>query len=162
MCGSARRGIVRPTWDKTWMDVAAIIGQRSLCDLAKVGAVIVTRDNRVASAGYNGPAPGLRIRQDCHVWCPRGSSPGSGSACMALHAEANALMRADWTEIQGGTIYSSAATCENCAKLVAGSGIARLVHCVLNERDRARDPGKVEKYLALCNVRTERITQWDG
>ena len=36
------------------------VAKRSLCDRRQVGAVIVSADNRVQAAGYNGPRPGYQ------------------------------------------------------------------------------------------------------
>jgi dCMP deaminase len=141
------------------MNVALQIGPRSRCSRAQVGAVIVTHDNRVAAMSYNGPPKGLEISGPCEEWCPRamGDSPlgADYSSCDAIHAESNAIARADFTEIQGGTIYVTHASCINCAKLVGNSGIARLVHRVTNA-DAHRQPEKVEAYLQKIGVEVNR------
>lgn len=142
------------------MQVAEIMGRRSRCARAQVGAVIVTRDNRLASAGYNGPAKGLMLKGDCTNWCPRAMGKTELSsdygACSTIHAEANALLRADFTEIQGGTVYVSHSSCINCAKLVANSGLKTLVHRV-SDADLHRNPDAVEQYLRETGVAVVRI-----
>lgn len=75
--------------------------------------------------------------------------------CEAIHAEANALVRADFTQIQGGTIYVSHSSCINCAKLVANSGLVRLVHHV-SEADLHRNPDEVEEYLSSSGIEVFR------
>lgn len=153
--------MTRPSWQGTWMPVAEILGQRSRCARAQVGAVIVTRDNRVASVGYNGPAKGLMLRGDCRNWCPRAMGKTDLSAdygaCSTIHAEANALLRADYTQIQGGTIYVSHSSCINCAKLVANSGLKKLVHKV-TDADAHRNPDEVETYLRQTGVEAVRVS----
>ncbi|MBA3372061.1 MAG: dCMP deaminase family protein [Actinomycetota bacterium] len=47
--------------------------------------------------------------------------------CVAIHAEANALLFADHGDRDGSSLYSSAAPCFSCAKLIANSGIAEVV-----------------------------------
>lgn len=141
------------------MDVARTIGRRSWCTRAQVGAVVVTADNRVASTSYNGPAAGLGLSGPCTEWCPRGKGEVTANAdygsCATIHAEANGLLRANFTDIQGGTIYVSHSSCINCAKLVANSGLARLVHHV-TEADMHRNPDQVEKYLRSAGLVVDR------
>ncbi len=148
----------RPSWDQTWLAVASTIALRSRCSKRQVGAVIVTRDNRVAAVSYNGPPRGAQLNGPCANWCPRaqfGETSPEYANCRSIHAEANALLRADWTEIQGGTIYVSSASCVNCAKLVANSGLRRLVHVVRPE-DHYRDPDTVEELLRECGLSVAR------
>jgi deoxycytidylate deaminase len=77
------------------------------------------------------------------------------STCDSIHAESNAIARANFTEIQGGTIYVTHASCINCAKLVGNSGIVRLVHRV-TEADAHRQPQQVEEYLRTIGVEVTR------
>lgn len=150
----------RPSWDEVWSRIAATFGERSRCHRAQIGAVIVTTDNRLAAVGYAGPPSGLpTTKGDCRDWCPR-AQPGavlskSYDECATIHAEVNAIMRSDWHDRQGATVYVNGSTCQNCAKVVAGSGIARLVH-VVNEGDAHRAPEKVEEYLRSCGIDVER------
>jgi dCMP deaminase len=59
-------------------------------------------------------------------------------SCIAVHAEANALIHGDATRYRGGTIYvvsigpdgklhESQAPCDGCANLIAGGGVVRTV-----------------------------------
>lgn len=141
------------------MEMAITFAERSRCSRAKVGAVVVTADNRVASCGYNGPPKGLQVTGDCSKWCPRamGQTDLSAdySACESLHAEDNALLRADFTQIQGGTIYVSRAICIICARRIANSGLECAVHRVIPE-DEHRNPDRVEEYLRSVGLQVWR------
>lgn len=150
----------RPRWDEVWLQVAHAVAQRSLCDRARVGAVIVSKDNRVQAASYNGPAPGFAHgNMTCSTWCQRSTaiklSP-TYDDCPASHAEANAIARSDWSQLHGAAIYVTAATCYPCAKLIAQTGIRTLVHVVRPE-DMHRDPERVEDYLASVGITTYRV-----
>lgn len=120
----------RATWDETWEDVAGTIKWRSLCSKAKVGAVITDSDNRIVSTGYNGP-PAEFVHTDlpCKHWCPRGADQDAGTVypCYSVHAEANALLAGNRSTWQGGTMYVTKHPCLECAKLIANSGLARIV-----------------------------------
>uniref|UniRef100_A0AAU6R6L7 Deoxycytidylate deaminase n=1 Tax=Micrococcus phage Kurnik TaxID=3092208 RepID=A0AAU6R6L7_9CAUD len=148
----------RPTWEKTWLHVADVMAQRSRCDGAQVGAVIVDKNNRPVSTGYNGPPAGYPVPdgKTCESWCTRrmfsSREKSYGLACPTVHAEANALMFADRRTYEGGTIYVTASCCADCAKLIANSGIARVVMAV-RPQDAHRDPESVVKFLEDCGLR---------
>lgn len=118
----------------------------------------MTADNRVGSASYNGPARGDAVTGDCSTWCPRAMSSDRSStydSCRAIHAEANAITRSDWSQIQGATIYITGSMCINCARLVANSGVKRVVHRVLPEHEY-RNPKLVEEYLWSVGIEVVR------
>lgn len=126
----------RPSWDEVWLDVAEVVARRSLCDRDRVGAVIVDPRQRIVATGYNNPAAGFPHHGlPCTRWClrpGRASRPGVALAtdysdCPALHSEANALSVCDRSLREGGTIYITSHVCFPCAKLVANSGLARVV-----------------------------------
>lgn len=120
----------RPSWDETWMAVALTIAERSRCDGAKVGAVIVDPNNRICSTGYNGPPAATLLLGQCSNWCPRmitGERTKDYGNCLSIHAEANAIAFADRRTYEGGTIYVTGTICWDCGKIVANSGIARAV-----------------------------------
>lgn len=144
---------MRPSWNGVWITVARTVAERSLCSRAQVGAVIVSADNRVQSASYNGPVPGFdHDKQPCTAWCPRAKKePGDALSpeyldCAATHAEASALVRADRSQLEGASIYVSGAVCINCAKLICHTGIKTVFH-VVHATDAHRDPEVVEKFL---------------
>lgn len=150
----------RPSWDEVWLQVAYDVSERSLCWRRQVGAVIVSADNRVQAASYNGPQPGFtHDRLDCRHWCPRSLSDDKSadySACVASHAEASALVRADRSQLGGGTIFCTAGTCINCAKLIAHTELRRLVH-VVGPQDMHRNPDDVEAFLRGTGREVVRI-----
>lgn len=116
------------------MILAAAVATRADCTRRRVGAVILDQDHRVASTGYNGAPPG---RRGClEGGCPRGllnsaepySSYDSGPGmCVSNHAEANALLYADRSKIEGGTMYVTDKPCVGCTRLIANSGLAEVL-----------------------------------
>lgn len=121
------------------MEVARTIARRSLCSRDRVGAVIVSRDNRIVDTGYNGPPRGFAdVTTSCVHWCVRGRNSlaltqlGAGMStyddCPSLHAEQNALMFSDRRHRERGTIYVSSGVCGTCAKLIANSGLETVVY----------------------------------
>lgn len=121
----------------------------STCGKAKYFALITASDGRTVATGYNG---GPRTFEHCDTGgCPRlseGSPSGSDpSNCISLHAEVNALVHADHTLIQGGTIYVTGPPCFECAKAIGNSGLARVVWF-----DNGDDIDRVEGFLNACGV----------
>lgn len=123
---------VRPSWDEWGLNLAKAVATRADCSRAKHGAVILSFENRVVGTGYNGYPKGQR---GCLAGgCPRGAltaeqlphlapyHEGIGR-CDAIHAEANALLHADWREVQRGTMYITGQPCHGCLVLIKGSGL---------------------------------------
>lgn len=140
----------RPEWDELWLAVATLVGTRSRCDRRQIGAVAVTADNQVVATGYNGPPAHLEVEGNCGGWCDRGQSlvvSNTYDKCVAIHAEANLLLRADRSRLEDGTIYVSSTCCFDCAKLVANSGLARVVMVVDWIGDSYRAPERSIQFL---------------
>lgn len=154
---------MRPSWDQVWMTMADDIAPRSLCTRAQVGCVLVTADNQMAAATYNGPSPRFAHNDEpCTNWCERAVTPTeqlldprSYSNCETTHAEASALIRADASRLQGATIYVTGSVCINCARLIAHSGVTRVVHRV-DPENAYRSPEATEKYLTDLGIVVER------
>lgn len=123
-------GQVRPSWDSYYIGIARAVAARAECSRRQVGAVVV-QGRTIVATGFNGAPPGKPSCLDGA--CPRAAStatPGVGyaaSGCVVIHAEANALLRADWDQMQGATIYVTDEPCELCAPLIEAAGISRVV-----------------------------------
>lgn len=120
---------MRTSWDSTWLATASVVAARSKCSTRQVGAVLVSADNGYLVVGYNGPPAGMQAEGKCENWCPRssGQKKSDYTDCPAVHAEMNALLRADRSLLEGGTAYVSTAPCYTCAKALANSGVKRVV-----------------------------------
>lgn len=125
----------RATWDEWGLGIADAVAARADCSRRQVGAVIITADRRIVATGYNGAPSG---RSGCLTSgaCPRAWSgveslvtsydTGAG-ACIALHAEQNAVIRASWAEMEGSTLYVTCEPCPGCWRMITGTLLARLV-----------------------------------
>ena len=176
MSGFTETSHKRPTWDDTWMQVARVVALRSLCERDKVGAVVVSKSNRLLETGYNGPPSGfVTDGVGCSSWCSRamcstgpyfdGSNPDlprrpvlapDYSDCPSLHAEANALMRGDRSAREGGTIYVTSGVCFGCAKLIANSGLEQVVvdarTLIPPNTHKHRHADKSYEFLESCGI----------
>lgn len=123
----------RPSWDEYYMGIAEAVSLRGDCVRARHGAVVV-KNHKIVSTGYNGTPPGDARSCGATGECPRaldGSakhSEGQYDLCWATHAEANALLRASWEDLQGAEIYITGQPCPGCAKLISSSGISVVHH----------------------------------
>lgn len=151
---------MRPSFDDYFLGIAEAVAKRADCTRRLAGAVIVDKYQRIVSTGYNGAPAG---KPGCLTAgaCPRGraeaveplSSYDTGAgACIAVHAEANALLHGDATRYRGGVLYVVSLTfgagrngyycpqmgenvafhdaqqpCAGCARLIEGAGISRVV-----------------------------------
>jgi dCMP deaminase len=121
--------MARPDWAETWLSVARVMAERSLCARRQVGAVLV-KDNRIISTGYNGTPPGEAECLD--GGCPRGGLTGplpedyNAYPCLGIHAEANALLRAG-SVASGSVLYCTHRPCPQCQNLIMGAGVGMVV-----------------------------------
>jgi dCMP deaminase len=120
---SAPARIPRASWDEYFMRIAIQAAARSTCDRKHVGAVIV-RDKTILSTGYNGSIRGLPHCDDI------GHMLENDHCVATVHAEANAIIQAakNGTAIDGADIYITASPCWSCFKLIANSGIKRILY----------------------------------
>lgn len=147
---------MRPTWDQVWMATAEAVSRRSLCSGRQVGAAIVGPTNRYLVVGYNGPPAGFdHDNLPCEAWCERRTAHVAGrsySDCPSVHAETNALSQADRHLIEGGTLYVTSSCCWDCGKVVANSGVSRVVMRIDWARDQHREPMTTINFLTDCGV----------
>jgi dCMP deaminase len=112
----------RASWDEYFMNIARMVATRATCDRKHVGAVLV-RDRTLLSTGYNGSIRGLgHCSEEGHMM-------EDGHCVRTVHAEANAIIQAakNGVGIDGSAIYTTASPCWPCFKLVANSGVKRIV-----------------------------------
>lgn len=112
----------RASWDEYFMNIAREVATRSTCDRKHVGAVVV-RDRSILATGYNGSIRGLEhCDEDGHLM--------EDNHCVrTVHAEANAIVQAarNGVRIDGASIYVTASPCWGCFRLIANSGIVKIV-----------------------------------
>jgi dCMP deaminase len=115
--------MTRPTFDRTWLAVAAVISGRATCPKLQVGAVIVDPANQIISTGYNGAAKGSPHCVD--IGCDL--DPLTGRCKRTVHAEMNAILQAGSPRLAGATLYLTHTPCLECATMIGQSGIVRVV-----------------------------------
>lgn len=127
----------RESWDSYFMGIARQVATRHTCPPRTptspngVGAAIV-RDRVILSTGYNGSIRGLEH-------CDEAGHMMENDHCVrTVHAEANAIVQAakNGVRIEGATIYTTASPCWPCLKLIANSGIVRIVFGLFYKDER--------------------------
>jgi dCMP deaminase len=145
----------RADWTTTWMAMADAVAKRSKCTRRQIGAVIVSSENFNNWIGYNGPPASWKLQGNlgtsCEMWCDRAKfmqpSPDYDN-CITIHAEANALLKSDPVLRKNGTIYVTSFPCWSCAKMIANSGIRKIVTRLDEEADAHRLPHRTIEMLA--------------
>ena len=124
-----------------YLSIASEVAKRSTCLRRQYGAVIVKNDEIIAT-GYNG-AP--RGEENCcdvgSCWRDRHNIPHGEQyeKCVAVHAEANAIISASRNEMLGSTLYlsgfeglgnaiSNPEPCVMCSRLIKNAGIERVIN----------------------------------
>jgi dCMP deaminase len=122
-------------WDYYYMTLAYSVSLGVKCSSRQIGTVLVGRDNRIISTGYNGAPPDVKLCQDVEAPCPRrvlGYESGEGlHVCPATHAETNAIASAARMghSTKDGTLFCwCCMPCVNCTSVIISSGISRVVY----------------------------------
>lgn len=57
----------------------------------------------------------------------------------------------------GSTVYVTTSMCKGCAKIVANSGVTRVIFRYVDDgSDAYRSPGETEKFLQACGLAVVR------
>lgn len=109
----------RINWDDYFMSIAFLAASRSSCDRLHVGSVLV-KDTHIISMGYNGFLAGV----------PHTSIVRNNHEQATVHAEQNAISDAArrGVSVNNATAYITHYPCINCAKILAASGIKKIVY----------------------------------
>lgn len=120
----------RLSWDEMFMSLAILVAQKTSCKFHSAGAVLVDKNKRIISMGYNGPTEG-----DLHcveVGCAKvHGHPKTGKLlrCRGAHAEVNSIINAqDTTRLRGATLYTMLFPCYDCMKALNNAGIKEIIY----------------------------------
>ena len=137
------------------MDTAERFASLSTAVRLQVGTIVV-KDNRIISIGYNGMPAGWD--NTCEDEIDEELSNGTTSYKLrtkaeVIHAEANAiskLARSGEAGV-GADIYITHAPCVECAKLIYGTGIARVYY-----KTKYKSDDGIE-FLKSCGIEVENL-----
>lgn len=145
----------RPSWHQYFLTITRQVAERSTCNRAKVGAVIV-REKNILATGYNGAPAGLPHCTDvgCLIYTsctPAGETEENCFRC--IHAEINAIAQAarNGSSIRDADIYITHTPCIHCLKVLINTGIRRIFY----EHDYKRQT--LDELLRYTDVQLERV-----
>lgn len=115
---------MRVSWNEYFMNLAKMVATRGTCDRAYVGCVLVNKDNRIVSTGYNGSVAG-------NPHCDEvGHTMRDGHCIATIHAEMNALLYCakEGIKVGGCRCYVTHFPCLNCTKALIQAGISEIYY----------------------------------
>ena len=121
---------MRPDWDSYFMKIAFAVSERSTCDRAFVGCVLVN-EKQILTTGFNGSPAG---QQHCDEI---GHMLVDGHCVRTIHAETNAIIQAALHGIstKNSTAYVTHLPCIHCTKALINAGVRRIVYSVAYRAD---------------------------
>lgn len=140
--------------DIKWLKTAEFAAKQfSTCAKRQYLSMVLDSNGFILGMGYNGSPPGMGHCTDgaCPRMAEQSASGSSYGNCIAVHAEANALLHTDWHQRQGGVIVVNGPPCWDCGKLISNSGLGRVVYVM---DDTYADWPKVEAFLHTAGIFT--------
>lgn len=130
-------------WESAYMDTAGRFAALSTAERLKVG-VIVVKDNRIISIGYNGTPAG---------WDNVCEDENGKTKPEVSHAEENALTKLAGSHESGkdAHIYITHSPCLSCAKLIYNTGISKVYY-----RHEYRSKDGLD-FLTKCGIEVKQI-----
>ncbi len=135
--------MVRPTWNKTFMDIVEKIAERSLCLKYKTACIIVD-GTQIISIGYNGTQSHCIECSDYwkeyhkdkdlsifEEWIQSDNFKDlhrEWSKKNEIHAESNALTWISKRLVNNYTLYTLYSPCDLCAKEILNYGIKNIYY----------------------------------
>lgn len=115
---------MRKSWQEYFMDLAINVATRGTCDRAYVGCVLVNKENRIVSTGYNGSISGMPHCDEI------GHTMRDGHCIATIHAEMNALLYCakEGIPTKGCICYVTHFPCLNCTKSLIQAGISKIYY----------------------------------
>ena len=138
----------RESWDQYFMQLATVVAQRSTCERATVGALLVV-DHRIIATGYNGSISGDPHCDDA------GHLMRDGHCIRTLHAEMNAILQCaeNGVSTRGAAVYVTYYPCLNCTKALIQAGVTRVYYA----HDYRNDPYAVQLFKEH-HIKTTLVT----
>lgn len=109
-------------YDDYFLTLAYLVAQRSPDPSSKCGAVLVAKDRRILSTGYNGP---IRGSDDDRVPLTRPEKYPH-----MLHGEENCILAYNGSayDLEDSTIYVTGQPCHKCLRMIIQKGIRNIVY----------------------------------
>ncbi|KAF2351198.1 Cytidine and deoxycytidylate deaminase domain [Trinorchestia longiramus] len=110
------------SWDEYFMSVAFLSGCRSRDQHEKSGACLVNKQHRIVGIGYNGNPRGYPDTPPP----PKEEQLTPLDKLYACHAEINAVLNKNCSDVRNCSLYVTHFPCNECAKLIVQSGVTEV------------------------------------
>ncbi len=130
------------SWDEYFMSVALLSAQRSKDPSTQVGACVANEQNKIVGVGYNGFPWGCS--DDEMPWERQGAFLDTKYPYVC-HAELNAVLNANSTNLRGCRIYVGLFPCNECTKVILQAGIQEIIY--LSDKYKDSDQVKASKIM---------------
>jgi len=131
------------SWDEYFMLQAMFAAFKSKDPATKVGSVFVDEKNHQITMGYNGFVAG--IDESLLPWGKDKSQPLEHQKYgYVVHSEANAIIHAP-RSLQNSRCYVTLFPCNECAKLLASSGVKQVIY--LSDKHIDTESNKMAKKI---------------
>lgn len=129
----------------------------STCGKKQYAALLVDDDNHIIGFGYNGGPRGFTHCNEggCKRFLEGSKSGSTYDNCIAIHAEANALLHSDYSS-RPTKLYVNGPPCFSCAKLIANSTIDTVYYLSDSEYSNWDE---IESFLVKANVKTIKVSE---
>lgn len=125
-------------WDYRFLRMAMLVASYSKDPMTKIGAVVVSKDRRYISYGYNGFPRGVADDSRLH--------DRSLKRKLIEHAERNCLHNCPFDPFSlDCTLYVTGPCCSECAKAIIQKGVTRVVHLPYEFVDHWREDMELAK-----------------
>ncbi|XP_065080849.1 deoxycytidylate deaminase [Ochlerotatus camptorhynchus] len=113
-------------WNEYFMATAFLAARRSKDPNTQVGACIVNEENKIVGVGYNGFPIGCN--DDDFPWGKSSNDPLDTKYVYVCHAEMNAILNKNSSDVKNCTIYVALFPCNECAKIIIQSRIKEVIY----------------------------------
>lgn len=142
------------SWDQYFMGIALLSAKRSKDPKTRVGSVIVNRQNRIVSIGYNGFPSGCDDK--LFPW-EKSENLSLSKHAYVVHAELNAILNSQ-ANMEDTIIYVTHFPCNECTKAIIQVGIKEIVY--LYDENKNQESGKASmKMIKATNLKLRKLTE---
>lgn len=114
--------MTKPDYDEYFLTMCYVVAMRSIDPSTKCGAVLVSKEHKILSTGYNGPIRGS-VDEAIPLTRPE-------KYAHLLHAEENCLLAYNGShqDLENATMYVTGAPCHKCLRMILQKGIRNIVY----------------------------------
>lgn len=113
-------------WNEYFMATAFLAAKRSKDPNTQVGACIVNDERKIVGVGYNGFPIGCG--DDDFPWGKNSNDPLDTKYLYVCHAEMNAILNKNSSDVKNCTMYVALFPCNECAKIIIQSRIREVIY----------------------------------